>query len=61
VTGSTDRNATADNKIVEDNEGFISTSSPLEANTPYQVTLIGTTGGTNFSRSFTFTTGDIKF
>jgi uncharacterized protein YkwD len=61
VTGSTDRNARADNKIVEDNEGFISTSSPLEANTPYQVTLIGTTGGTNFSRSFTFTTGDIKF
>jgi len=61
VTGLTDRNATAENKVIEDNEGFISASTPLEANTPYQATITGTIGPTNFSRSFTFTTGGLKF
>ena len=61
VTGLSDRNATADNKIVEDNEGFISTSIPLEADTPYQVSLSGTLGATRFSSRFTFTTGAVKF
>lgn len=61
VTGLTDRNATADNKIIEDNEAFISTSIPLEANTPYQVILNGKLGDTVFYRRFTFTTGDVKF
>lgn len=61
VTGLSDPNATADNKIVEDNEGFISTSTPLEANTPYQVSLSGTFGATRFSSHFTFTTGEVKF
>lgn len=61
VTGLIDRNATADNKIVDDNEGFISTSNPLEPNTPYLVTLTGTLGAASFSRRFTFTTGGVKF
>ena len=61
VTGLVDRNATPDNKVVEDNEGFISTSLPLEANTPYQVILNGTLGETVFYRRFTFTTGGVKF
>ncbi len=61
VTGLTDRNAAPDNKIVEDNEGFISTSIPLEANTPYQVSVSGTLGATSFSSRFTFITGAVKF
>lgn len=61
VTGSTDRNAKPDNKIIEDNEGFISTNMPLAPNTPYQVSLSGTIGATSFSTRFRFTTGAVKF
>ena len=61
VTGLTDKNATADNKFVNDNEGFVSSSVPLEAHTPYQVTITGTMGRAVFSRAFTFTTGDMKY
>lgn len=57
VSGSTSEMGTPEeDKLVKSNETFISTDSPLEANTPYQVTITGTTDRVAFSRSFTFVT-----
>ncbi|POP04391.1 serine protease, partial [Salmonella enterica subsp. enterica serovar Heidelberg] len=34
-------------------------TAPLQPNTPYTVNLSGTINGTPFTRSFTFTTGNV--
>ncbi|WP_244095917.1 CAP domain-containing protein [Rhodoferax ferrireducens] len=57
VTAANDPNAIAGVSYFKNNEGFVSADAPLEANTQYQVTIAGTNGGTAFSRTFAFTTG----
>lgn len=39
------------------NEGYVAPDVPLDANTKYQVTIVGTNNSAPFSRTFTFTTG----
>ena len=38
-------------------EAYVAADAPLNANTPYQVTVSGTNNGVAFTRTFTFTTG----
>lgn len=39
------------------NEAYVAADAPLDANTPYQVTITGSNNGAAFTRTFTFTTG----
>ena len=59
VSGSTDPNAAPlpEDRRVLVNEGYISSESPMNANTPYQVSISGTTNRIPFTRTFTFVTG----
>lgn len=57
VVAANDPNAINGVSYFKNNEGFVSADAPLETNTQYQVTIAGTNGGTAFSRTFTFTTG----
>lgn len=57
VTAANDPNAIAGVSYFKNNEGFVSADAPLETNTQYQATIVGTNSGTPFSRTFTFTTG----
>lgn len=47
------------NKLLPAFEGVAYPATPLTANTTYAVSLTGTINGTAFSRSFSFTTGNI--
>ncbi|MEX3969880.1 CAP domain-containing protein [Paraburkholderia caribensis] len=47
------------NKLIPAYEAVAYPTSPLSPNTSYAVTVTGTVNGTPFSRSFTFTTGNI--
>ncbi|MGF6997367.1 CAP domain-containing protein [Paraburkholderia sp. GAS32] len=47
------------NKLMQAYEGVAYPSTPLSPNTTYTVSIVGTVNGTAFSRSFTFTTGNI--
>jgi hypothetical protein len=51
--------ATDPNKLVPTFEAVAFPTAPLTANTSYTVSLTGTRNGTAFSRTFTFTTGNI--
>ena len=53
-------NSTNDpNKLVQPEQAVAYPASPLQPNTQYSVNLSGTINGTPFTRSFTFTTGNI--
>lgn len=53
-------NSTNDpNKLVQPEQAVAYPSSPLQPNTQYSVNLSGTINGTPFTRSFTFTTGNV--
>ncbi len=45
------------NKVIAKHEAFVMPDAALDANSQYQVTVVGTNNGTAFSRTFTFTTG----
>jgi uncharacterized protein YkwD len=47
------------NKSLPAYEGVAYPTTPLQPNTTYSVTITGTDNGTAFSRSFTFTTGNV--
>ncbi|MFP3645849.1 CAP domain-containing protein [Paraburkholderia sp. SIMBA_054] len=47
------------NKLIPAYEAVAYPSSPLSPNTSYAVTITGTVNGVAFSRSFTFTTGNV--
>ncbi|GAB6852607.1 CAP domain-containing protein [Paraburkholderia kururiensis] len=47
------------NKLLPAFEAVAYPASPLSPNTTYTVSITGTINGTNFSRTFTFTTGNI--
>ena len=58
VVGSTDYYTLKGVQYMNNNEGFISASEPLEAGTLYRVTFSGSDNGVAFQpRTFTFTTG----
>ena len=57
VMAANDPNAVSGVSYFQNNEGFVSADTPLESNTQYQTTVVGTNSGTPFSRTFTFTTG----
>ena len=59
VVGSTDYYTLKGVQYMNNNEGFISASEPLEAGTLYRVTFSGSDNGVAFQpRTFTFTTGN---
>jgi len=47
------------NKLLPANEGVAYSATPLSPNASYAVSLTGTINGTPFSRTFTFTTGNV--
>lgn len=51
--------ATDPNKLLPAFEAVAYPTTPLQPNTPYTVNLSGTINGTPFTRSFTFTTGNV--
>ncbi|MFX1670941.1 CAP domain-containing protein [Paraburkholderia sp. A2WS-5] len=51
--------ATDPNKLVSTHEAVAYPTSPLSPNTTYTVSLAGTYNGAAFSRSFSFTTGNV--
>ena len=51
--------STDPNKLVPAFEAVAYPTAPLQPNTPYTVNLSGTINGTPFTRSFTFTTGNV--
>ncbi|MXN76492.1 CAP domain-containing protein [Burkholderia sp. 4701] len=47
------------NKLLGKYQGVVYPTSPLSPNTMYSVTISGTINGSSFSRSFSFTTGNV--
>lgn len=57
VTASNDPNKVNGASYFRAEEGYVAPDVPLDANTKYQVTIVGTNNGVPFSRTFVFTTG----